>query len=549
MAYLEAHGCPVTRAVDGNDLAPQLEPLETFMSAIANLKIGVRLAIGFAALIALLIMLAVIGVTKISAIRADTEVILHDRFVKVQLAQTVENEVNKQLRALRTGLIVSDHALVEKELAKLEASLPVVSSAIEKLMASVHSERGKATLKELVDSRARFKDKEQQLVASVKAGRIEEARTQLVSDIVPLQTAYLTAIEEFAKSQADGMEDFGKEAAELASGAKLLMEVLSLIAVLLATVIAYLLTRSITQPIAEAVRIAQTVAAGDLTSSIEVRSRDETGQLLTALGSMNDSLVRIVNQVRLSSDSIVTGSNEIATGGADLSQRTEEQAASLEETASAMEELTTTVQRSADSARSAAALAASASVVAAKGGTVVAEVVSTMREISASSRRIADITGVIDGIAFQTNILALNAAVEAARAGEQDRGFAVVAGEVRTLAQRAATAAKEIKVLIGESVGRVETGSRLVEGAGGTMDEMVQQVQQVAQLIAEIGTATEQQSLGLGEVSKAVSQLDQVTQQNATLVEESAAAAGSLNHQAQRLTELVGEFKLSGRPG
>ena len=519
------------------------------MSAIANLKIGVRLAMGFAALIALLIMLAVIGVTKISAIRADTEVILHDRFVKVQLAQTVENEVNKQLRALRTALIVSDPALVEKELAKLEASLPLVSSAIEKLKASVHSERGKATLKELVDSRARFKDKEQQLVASVKAGRIEEARTQLVSDILPLQTAYLTAIEEFAKSQTDSMEDFGKEAAELASGAKLLMEVLSLIAVLLATVIAYLLTRSITQPIAEAVRIAQTVAAGDLTSSIEVRSRDETGQLLTALGSMNENLVRIVNQVRLSSDSIVTGSNEIATGGADLSHRTEEQAASLEETASAMEELTTTVQRSADSARSAAALAASASVVAAKGGTVVAEVVSTMREISASSRRIADITGVIDGIAFQTNILALNAAVEAARAGEQGRGFAVVAGEVRTLAQRAATASKEIKVLIGESVGRVEAGSRLVEGAGGTMDEIVQQVQQVAQLIAEIGTATEQQSLGLGEVSKAVSQLDQVTQQNAALVEESAAAAGSLNHQAQRLTELVGEFKLSGRSG
>jgi len=519
------------------------------MSAIANLKIGVRLTIGFAAVIALLIMLAVIGVTKISAISADTEVILHDRFVKVELAQTVENEVNKQLRALRTALIVSDPALVEKELAKLEASLPLVSSAIEKLKASVHSERGKATLKELVDSRARFKEKEQQLIASVKAGRIEEARTQLVSDILPLQTAYLTAIEEFAKSQADGMEDFGKEAAELASSAKLLMEVLSVIAVLLATVVAYLLTRSITVPIAEAVHIAKTVAAGDLTSSFEVRSRDETGQLLTALGSMNESLVRIVNQVRLSSESIATGSDEIATGGADLSQRTEEQAASLEETASAMEELTTTVQRSADSARSAAALAASASVVAAKGGTVVAEVVSTMREISASSRRIADITGVIDGIAFQTNILALNAAVEAARAGEQGRGFAVVAGEVRTLAQRAATASKEIKVLIGESVGRVEAGSRLVEGAGGTMDEMVHQVQQVAQLIAEIGTATEQQSLGLGEVSKAVSQLDQVTQQNAALVEESAAAADSLNHQAQRLTELVGTFKLSDRRG
>jgi methyl-accepting chemotaxis protein len=323
--------------------------------------------------------------------------------------------------------------------------------------------------------------------------------------------------------------------------------VLAVIAVVLATAIAYVLMRSITVPVAEAVRIAETVAAGDLTSSIEVRSRDEMGQLLTALGAMNDSLVRIVNQVRLSSDSIATGSHQIATGGADLSQRTEEQASSLEETASAMEEVTTTVQRSADSARSATALAAAASAVATQGGTVVAEVVATMRDISASSRRIADITGVIDGIAFQTNILALNAAVEAARAGEQGRGFAVVAGEVRTLAQRAATASKEIKALIGESVGRVEAGSRLVEGAGGTMEEVVQQVQKVAQLIADISTATEQQSAGLGEVSKAVSQLDQVTQQNAALVEESAAAADSLSHQAQRLTELVGAFKLGNR--
>jgi methyl-accepting chemotaxis protein len=517
------------------------------MSAIANLKIGVRLSLGFAAVIALLLMLAVIGVTKISAINSDTEVILHDRFVKVQLAQSVENEVNKQLRALRTALIVSDPALVETELAKLEASLPVVLAAIEKLKATVHSERGKAALEALVDNRAKFKDKEQQLITSVKAGKIDEARTQLVTGILPLQGPYLAAIEEFAKSQADSMEEFGKEAAALASGAKLLMEVLSVIAVVLATAIAYVLMRSITVPVAEAVRIAETVAAGDLTSSIEVRSRDEMGQLLTALGAMNDSLVRIVNQVRLSSDSIATGSHQIATGGADLSQRTEEQASSLEETASAMEQVTTTVQRSADSARSATALAAAASAVATQGGTVVAEVVATMRDISASSRRIADITGVIDGIAFQTNILALNAAVEAARAGEQGRGFAVVAGEVRTLAQRAATASKEIKALIGESVGRVEAGSRLVEGAGGTMEEVVQQVQKVAQLIADISTATEQQSAGLGEVSKAVSQLDQVTQQNAALVEESAAAADSLSHQAQRLTELVGAFKLGNR--
>ena len=514
------------------------------MNAAANLKIGTRLTVGFALVIVLLIILAAIGLTKINAIYADTEVILHDRFVKVSQAQTIENEVNKQLRAIRTALIVPDPAMAEKELAKIEASLPVVAKAIEQLTATVHSERGKAALKELVESRARFKEREIQVVELVKAGKAEEGRNLLVTAILPLQNTYLHAIEEFTQSQADSMEQFGVEAGEMAKGARTLMLLLSAIAVLLAIGIAWLLTRSITRPIAEAVRVAETVAAGDLTSAIEVRSRDETGQLLTALKAMNESLVRIVDEVRQSSESIATGSNEIATGSTDLSQRTEEQASNLQETAASMEEITATVQRSADSARAATSLAASASAVAAKGGAVVAEVVTTMGDISASSRKIADITGVIDGIAFQTNILALNAAVEAARAGEQGRGFAVVAGEVRSLAQRAATAAKEIKALIGESVGRVEAGARLVEGAGATMQEIVQNVQQVAQLIAEIGTASDQQSIGIGQISHAVSQLDEVTQQNAALVEESAAAADSLNQQARRLTELVGAFKL-----
>jgi len=430
---------------------------------VANLKIGIRMTAGFAAVIALLIVLAVIGVSRISAVNADTEVILHDRFVKVRLAQTVENEVNKQLRAMRTALIVSDAALVEKELGKLDASLPVVSAAVEKLAATVHSEQGKAALKALIDSRAQFKQKEERMVGLTRVGKIDEARAMLVSDILPAQGVYLGAVEEFAKSQVDGMEQFGAEAAQMASSAKMLMAMLSIIAILLAVAIAYLLTRSITQPIAQAVRLAQTVASGDLTSSIVVSRQDEAGQLLNALSAMNENLVRIVGQVRQSSDSISTGSNDIATGSSDLSQRTEEQAASLEETASAMEQLTATVQRSADSARDATALATSASNVATQGGSMVAQVVATMRDISASSSKIADITGVIDGIAFQTNILALNAAVEAARAGEHGRGFAVVAGEVRTLAQRAAGAAKEIKGLIAESVGRVETGSKLVE--------------------------------------------------------------------------------------
>jgi len=515
------------------------------MTAVANLKIGTRLAIGFAAVIGLLVILAVIGVSRINAVNANTELILHDRFGKVKLAQTVENEVNKQLRAIRTAMIVTDPGVSEKELAKIETSLPIVGAAIDTLSATVHSEIGKAALKKLIESRADFKDKERKLVELIRGGKIDEGRAMLVSDILPLQGAYLDAVEGFVKSQADGMEQFGAEAGEMAHGARLMMMSLSVIAVILSVAIAFLLTRSITQPISQAVRLAQTVAAGDLTSTVEVRRADEAGQLLSALASMNASLVNIVSQVRLSSDSIATGSQQIATGSADLSHRTEEQASNLEETASAMEELAATVQRSAASARDATSLAASASTVATEGGAVVARVISTMSDISASSRKIAEITGVIDGIAFQTNILALNAAVEAARAGEQGRGFAVVASEVRTLAQRAANAAKDIKVLIGESVSRVEAGADLVQSAGSTMDEIVRQVRQVSQLMTEIGTAAGQQSLGIGEIGRAVSQLDSVTQQNAALVEESAAAADSLSHQARRLTEIVGTFKVT----
>ena len=304
------------------------------------------------------------------------------------------------------------------------------------------------------------------------------------------------------------------------------------------------ISRNTTRAIAQAVQVAQTVAAGDLRSQIVVQGRDEPAQLLAALQTMNQSLVQVVAQVREGSDQIATASSQIATGNADLSQRTEEQASNLQQTAASMEQLTSTVQTNADTARQASTVVRGATEAAREGGATVGQVVSTMEAISQSSRKIHDIIGVIDGIAFQTNILALNAAVEAARAGEQGRGFAVVAAEVRNLAQRSAAAAKEIKQLISESVERVEAGTALVADAGQSVGRIVEQVARVNQLIDSIAAASAEQASGIGQVGNAVSQLDQVTQQNAALVEESAAAADSLQQQAQRLSGLVGRFQL-----
>ena len=305
------------------------------------------------------------------------------------------------------------------------------------------------------------------------------------------------------------------------------------------------LVRAISGPLNEAVKVAKGVADGDLTQTIEVHSRDEAGQLMEALQTMNGRLQQIVGEVRVSTETISTASSEIATGNLDLSARTESQAGSLEETASAMEELTSTVKQNADNARQANQLAASASQIAQEGGNVVSKVVVTMNTINDSSKKIVDIISVIDGIAFQTNILALNAAVEAARAGEQGRGFAVVASEVRSLAQRSAAAAKEIKTLIDDSVQKVGEGSKLVEQAGVTMDEVVASVKRVTDVMGEITAASQEQSSGIEEVNRAITQMDETTQQNAALVEQAAAAAQSLQDQAQRLTHVVGVFKIN----
>jgi len=324
---------------------------------------------------------------------------------------------------------------------------------------------------------------------------------------------------------------------------------LGLATVLFGAGLFWLVRREVSAPLAELTRAVTSVAQGDLTQAFRSGRRDEIGRLVQEVESMRTRFVTLMRELRTAADSINTASIEIASGNQDLSARTEQTASNLEETAASMEQFTSTVRQSADAARQANQLAASASAIAVRGGEVVGQVVTTMDEINHSSKKISDIIGVIDGIAFQTNILALNAAVEAARAGEQGRGFAVVAGEVRNLAQRSAEAAKEIKALIGASVERVEVGSRLVAEAGHTIGEIVANADKVSAFIAEITTAATEQSNGIGQVNTAVNQLDQMTQQNAALVEESAAAAASLKDQATRLAEVVQVFRLSGRAG
>ncbi len=336
-----------------------------------------------------------------------------------------------------------------------------------------------------------------------------------------------------------------KAADRLTQREQLGLLVLAGISVVISVVLAWRMPGSVINPIMEAIEAAQDVAQGNLRRRIENHRSDEAGQLLQALNEMDESLRKVVGGVRTSADAISSASHQLAAGNSDLSQRTEHTASNLQETAASMEHLTGTVHHSAESAQQASQLAQNATQVAERGGSLVHQVVATMEDINQSSTKIADIIGVIDGIAFQTNILALNAAVEAARAGEQGRGFAVVASEVRALAQRSAGAAKEIKLLISDSVEKVDAGSRQVNDAGKSMEEIVSQVQRVNRLIGEISSATSEQTSGINQVGDAVTQLDQVTQQNAALVEESAAAADSLKHQAGQLLEAVSVFKLA----
>ncbi len=516
---------------------------------IKKIRIGQRLALGFGVVIALLIMLAGLAYFRIMSLNSEMNFMVKDRYPKTVLANGIKADVSETTRNMLNVLVMTDPGQMKKELVNIEQKNKSIDESIATLSKIITTPKGVEYVKAITELRDKFVPAQTKFVGLVNDDKKDEAMVKLMFSIRPLQAKYFEQIDGFIKYQNSEMEASGAESSEAAKRTELLIMALAVVASAISVLVGFLATRSITRPLNEAVDVAKRVADGDLTSDIQIKTQDETGELMQALKDMNESLARIVGEVRGGTDNIAMASSEIASGNAELSAHTQDQASSLQETATSMSSLTDTVRQNADNARQANQLAASASEVAVKGGDVVSQVIDTMGSINASSKKIVDIIGVIDGIAFQTNILALNAAVEAARAGEQGRGFAVVAAEVRNLAQRSASAAKEIKTLIGDSVEKVEVGSKLVGQAGITMDEVVNSVKRVTDIMGEITAASQEQSLGIEQINMAINQMDGVTQQNAALVEEAAAAAESMQDQAATLARLVSVFKVGGQLG
>ena len=513
---------------------------------LSDLKIATRLYLGYGILIGITSIVVAIAYDNVTALDSANDANVHTYKVLAEVDGAMEALVNIETGERGYALTGQEASLqpytagqqefrqhLERSLA-LTADNEAQQGRLKQLAQHQRDWMAHAIEPVIAQRRAAAGDDLSQVVATVKEGKGRagmDAMRATVAQIRAAEDALLV-----------------KRAAQIEEARSAMRRTLiggGLIAAVLAVFMAYQLGRNISIPLGRAVGLARKVAQGDLTTEVKVRTRDEAGELMAALKDMNASLVAIVSKVRAGTATIATAASEISAGNHDLSSRTEQQAASLEETASSMEELTSTVKQNADNARQANQLAASAADTAARGGEVVAEVVTTMGSINEASRKIADIITVIDGIAFQTNILALNAAVEAARAGEQGRGFAVVAGEVRNLAQRSAAAAKEIKGLIGDSVSRVEAGSRLVDQAGRTMDEVVASVKRVSNIIGEIAAASDEQREGIEQVNGSIVQMDQVTQQNAALVEQAAAAAAAMREQAAGLAQLVDTFQLA----
>lgn len=518
------------------------------MLSMKNMKIGSRMIFSFGIVIFLMLGVGFVSFQMLRLLSKDINDIRQDFYVKVRITSKISQEIGNQGQLSRDMLILHGDQL-EALAARISASRDEVRRQYDLLTPMVKSGRGLELLGAVQDARAEYVKVLSEFLERVKDGRADSAKQFLNEVVREHRVRYASTMEDFIAYQEELMNKASVDAESKANTGVRATLLLSAAAITLAIYLGRALSKSVTLPVKAAVALAEKVARGDLTTIMDgySGSNDEVGQLLHALKRMNESLVNIVSQVRVSADAIAIGSSEVASGSADLSQRTEEQASNLEQTAASMEQLAAAVQQNAMSSQTARKLASDASAVAADGGEIVGSVVSTMGEIAHSARRVEEIIRVIEGIAFQTNILSLNAAVEAARAGDQGRSFAVVAGEVRVLAHRSAEAAKEIKSLITDSVSRVDRGSELVADAGRTMDRIVEQASNVSSLITAISLSSEEQKSGISQVSDAVQQLDQVTQQNAALVEESAAAADSLRIQALRLSEAVASFRLPSK--
>ncbi|HTJ92169.1 MAG TPA: methyl-accepting chemotaxis protein [Pararobbsia sp.] len=507
------------------------------MNFLNNLKVGTRLSAGFGACLVLLVIVSVSAFVMMTRLRNDISTITDERVVKIIKLQAIQDRINSVAIELRNSLVTGDIDLAETAKRRKD-----IADRFDELRPTIESPRGTALFGRLDAAGKVYDTKINAVIPLIDQGRLFQAKPALTDDILPAQRAYFAAIEALIDFELDRNAESTANARAAYTTGVTIMVVATAIAIVLGLLLAIGIARSITRPLAQAEQAVAALARGELTARVEARSSDEVGRLIQGLGAAIGNLSALVLRIQTASSTIDTASGEIASGNTDLSQRTEQQAASLEETASSMEELAGTVRQNADNARQASQLAIGTSNVAQQSSNSVKAMVETMGDIAKASTKISDIIGVIEGIAFQTNILALNAAVEAARAGEQGRGFAVVAGEVRTLAQRSSVAAKEIKELITDSVDRVSTGVEQAQSAGHTMADVLASVKRVDDLLAEIAAASAEQSNGIEQVNRAVNQMDEVTQQNAALVEQAAANAHSLSEQAQDLRQAVAAF-------
>jgi methyl-accepting chemotaxis protein len=513
-----------------------------------NLNIGKKIAVVFTIVLLISIAITGVGLWQLDKMTASTKELMALPLAKERLVSDWYRTIYGGSRRTLAIAKSSDNSLVAFFAEDSKEGSKEAGELLKKVQELLTSPEEAKLLKDISAARDFYNVQKAAVSKAKEANDADTANSVLQEKFIPASAKYQGLLRNLVDMQRKAIDDNAAEIEQAAATSLRLQGVLIALLVLLVAVCGATLRSSIVKPLEAAIAVARRVAKGDLTADIQVTSRDEAGRLLEALRDMNDALRSLVTNVIDGSGTIAHASDEIAAGNLELSSRTEQQASSLEETASSMEELTSTVKQTSDNARQANQLAGSASDVAAKGGTVVRQVIDTMGLISASSSKIVDIIGVIDGIAFQTNILALNAAVEAARAGEQGRGFAVVAAEVRSLAQRSAAAAKEIKGLIDASVSNVKTGSTLVGEAGTTMEEIVDSIRRVADIMGEISAATGEQTLGIEQINEAISQMDQTTQQNASLVEEAAAASETLQRQAADLADAVRVFRLEDVP-